>query len=70
MSVQSYPYPSPEIQNRSTSGPKIGHVNVSDKKKTLKKKEVIRFSFLLLYLYQIIHNYSAYRYLKQTVNSY
>ena len=23
---------SPEIQNRGTSGPKIGHVNVSDKK--------------------------------------
>ena len=29
-------YTSPEIQNRGTSGPKIGHVNVSDKK-TLKK---------------------------------
>ena len=29
---------SPEIQNRGTSGPKIGHVNVSDKK-TLKKKK-------------------------------
>ena len=28
---------SPEIQKRGTSGPKIGHVNVSDKK-TLKKK--------------------------------
>ena len=28
---------SPEIQNRGTSGPKIGHVNVSDNK-TLKKK--------------------------------
>ena len=24
---------SPEIQNRGTSGPKIGHVNVSDNKK-------------------------------------
>ena len=31
---------SPEIQNRGTSGPKIGHVNVSDKK-TLKKKKVL-----------------------------
>ena len=30
---------SPEIQNRGTSGPKIGHVNVSDKKTKKKKKK-------------------------------
>ena len=30
---------SPEIQNRGTSGPKIGHVNVSHKKNSKKKKK-------------------------------
>ena len=30
---------SPEIQNKGTSGPKIGHVNVSDKKKLFKKRK-------------------------------
>ena len=29
---------SPEIQNRGTSGAQIGHVNVSAKKKSFKKK--------------------------------
>ena len=40
---------SPEIQNRGTSGPKIGHVNVSDKKNFKKKKFKSIFLYNLQY---------------------
>ena len=41
---------SPEIQNRDTSAPKIGHVNVFNKKTKKKKKKILEmqlFSFEL-----------------------
>ena len=38
---------SPEIQNRGTSGPKIGHVNVSDKKNLKKKKNHVPYVKML-----------------------
>ena len=45
---------SPEIQNRGTSGPKIGHVNVSDKKKNNNQNKILKPFFL--YIYRNNHN--------------